>query len=273
MKIIPIADIRDPRLIDYTNLTDVQLRKHHEPTHGLYIAESTKVILRALEAGHRPRSVLLAEQWIEDLSHALVAFPELPVFVGDASQLEKITGFHLHRGALAAMFRPSLPALDTLLQSSSKIVILEGLADHTNVGAVFRAVAAMGADAVLVTTSCADPLYRRSVRVSMGAVLHVPWTRISSVHEVTQALQEYGFSLVSFALEDASIDLTEFAAQFSAHPKPIALMFGSEGTGLSREALRASDTIVRIPMHNDVDSLNVATAAGIALWSLGAQLS
>jgi tRNA G18 (ribose-2'-O)-methylase SpoU len=272
LKLIPIADIRDPRLTDFTSLTDVQLRKQYEPEHGLYIAESTKVIHRAIRAGHRPRSVLLAEEWIDDLSHELAAFPELPVFVGSTGQLEEVTGFHLHRGALAAMFRPALPTLDTLLQTSTTVVILEGLADHTNVGAVFRTVAAMGADAVLVTSSCADPLYRRSVRVSMGAVLQVPWTRISGWDDVTLTLKNHGFTLVSFALDDASIDLNEFAQQHRESPKRIALVFGAEGNGLTRAALRASDTIIRIPMHNDVDSLNVANTAGIALWALSAQV-
>ena len=269
MKIIPIDDLHDSRLTDFTNLTDVELRKQREPRDGLYIAESTKVIQRALLAGHQPRSVLLTPQWLKSLEADLHEYRDVNVFVGSENQLEALTGFHLHRGALASMLRPKLPSPEQLLATASRIVVLEGLTDHTNVGAVFRSVAALGADAILVTESCADPLYRRSVRVSMGAVLQIPWTRIQDLETTAELLHHHGFSIICFALEDASTDLRTYAEQTRKADIKQALVFGSEGPGLTRSALNAADAIVRIPMHQGVDSLNVATAAGIVLWTLG----
>ena len=177
MHLVPVTEADDPRLRDYVSLTDVVLRRLSEPAGGLYIAESTKVITRALAAGHRPRSVLLQEKWIPDLEPVLADI-DVPVYVAQPEVLERITGFVLHRGALAAMHRPELPPVAELLRDARRVVVLEDIVDHTNVGAIFRAVAGLGADAVLVTPRCADPLYRRSVRVSMGSVLQIPWTRL-----------------------------------------------------------------------------------------------
>ncbi|HET8767865.1 MAG TPA: TrmH family RNA methyltransferase, partial [Pedococcus sp.] len=170
----------DERLADYVALTDVALRRRTEPERGLYIAESEKVIRRALTAGHRPRSYLMARRWLTDLADIVeqAEADGVPVFVGEHDVIEQLTGFHLHRGALAAMQRPVLPSLESLLEGARRVLVLEDVVDHTNVGAVFRSAAALGVDAVLVTPRCADPLYRRSIRVSMGTVFQVPWTRV-----------------------------------------------------------------------------------------------
>ncbi|MFM2354083.1 MAG: hypothetical protein RLZZ608_1489, partial [Actinomycetota bacterium] len=177
MHIEHITTLDQPALRDYARLTDVALRVATEPQGGLYIAESITVIGRALRAGHVPRSVLTTEKWIPDLE-SLLGDHDVPVYVGEAGLLEELTGFHLHRGALASMHRPALPSVAEVLRDARRVVIVEDVVDHTNVGAIFRSVAGLGADAVLITPRCADPLYRRSVRVSMGTVLQVPWTRL-----------------------------------------------------------------------------------------------
>lgn len=268
MKLIEISDLTDPALRDYTHLTDVALRRVLEPQGGLYLAESTKVIQRAIVAGHTPRSLLLTEEWLPALRPSLQQFEDLPVFVGDETQLEQLTGFHLHRGAIASMHRPKLPSLTELLTEASVVVILENLVDHTNVGAVFRNVAGLGADAVIVTESCADPLYRRAVRVSMGTVLQVPWTRASNWQETVDTLHHSGYEIAALALDDNAVDLTSYAKSVRENPRKVALLLGSEGDGLTKRALATADLLVTIPMSHDVDSLNVANAAGIALWAI-----
>ncbi|MBL3687124.1 RNA methyltransferase [Leucobacter zeae] len=265
MRTIRIDDLDLPELADYTRLTDVALRRVLEPEQGLYLAESPKVIERALGAGHRPRSVLLLEEWLPKLEPLLAAHPEAPVYVGDSAQLERLTGFHLHRGALASMHRPAPRDPVELLRASRRVVVLEDLADHTNVGAIFRSVAALGADAVLLSPACADPLYRRAVRVSMGAVLQVPWARLPEWREAGPMLRDEGFELAAFALRDDAQDLAEYVDRL---PERLALMFGTEGTGLSRRALASATTSVVIPMEHGVDSLNVSTAAALALWAV-----
>lgn len=265
MKRIDISGLDDPRLRDYTRLTDVALRRALEPETGMYLAESSKVITRALAAGHAPRSVLLTEEWLDSLLDVLAPYPELPVFVGNETQLEELIGFHLHRGALASMERPVLPSVEDVIRDARRVVILENVVDHSNVGSVFRAVAGLGADAVLVTDDCADPLYRRAIRVSMGAVLQVPWTRIHNWRESTQLLRESSFTIAGLALADSALSLRDFSANA---PERVALLLGSEGHGLSQRALKTADVILTIPMHHGVDSLNVANAAGIALWAL-----
>lgn len=271
MIIHTVSNLDDPALRDYTQLTDVALRKLLEPAEGVYLAESMKVISRALHAGHLPRSVLTTEEWLPALTPVLAKYPDVPVFVGKSDQLHGLTGFHMHRGAIAAMHRPAHPSLETLISSAETVVVLENLADHTNVGAVFRSVAALGADAVLVSESCADPLYRRAVRVSMGAVLQVPWARISDWHAAVNALHGHDFEIAAFALTDHSEDLRAFSSRVRASGQRTALVFGSEGDGLTRRALATADTTVRIPMQHGVDSLNVANAAGIALWAICGQ--
>lgn len=252
-------------LEDYSRLTDVALRKKTEPAGGLYIAESTKVIGRAIRAGHRPRSVLLQEKWLPDVEPLLVDFPDVPVYVGEPDLLEELTGFHLHRGALAAMHRPPLRSVEEVIAGARRVVILEDIVDHTNVGAIFRSVAGLGADAVLVSERCADPLYRRSVRVSMGTVLQVPWTRLPDWATSRRILSDAGFHVAALALADGAVGLGAFEVD---PPERLAIALGTEGDGLSRAALAAADTVVTIPMLHGIDSLNVASASAVALWAL-----
>jgi tRNA G18 (ribose-2'-O)-methylase SpoU len=279
--VIRITDAADDRLGDYARLTDVVLRSKHEPAKGLYIAESAEVIRRATEAGHRVRSMLMAERWLEglaDVIHGIDAGPggEVPIFVAPPDVLNGITGFNVHRGALAAMHRPVLATVGELLASvcegsgPKRVVVLEDIVDHTNVGAMFRSAAALGADCVLVAPRCADPLYRRSVRVSMGTVFQVPWTRMASWAQGLADLHANGFTVAALALSDDSVSLDDLAAQAPAH---LALVLGAEGDGLSREALDSADVVVRIPMAGSVDSLNVAAASAVALWALRAHRS
>jgi tRNA G18 (ribose-2'-O)-methylase SpoU len=266
MHIVPVSDAADPALVDYAGLTDVVLRRLSEPAGGLYIAESTKVISRALAAGHQPRSLLLQQKWLDELAPLLAGY-DIPVFLAEPEVLEQITGFSMHRGALASMHRPVLPSVAELLDGAKRVVVLEDIVDHTNVGAIFRAVAGLGADAVLVTPRCADPFYRRSVRVSMGTVLQVPWTRIAEWPDAASQLHDAGFTIAALALDDGAITLDAFAAD---PPERIALLLGTEGDGLSRGALEGSDLVVTIPMARGVDSLNVAAASAVALWALRA---
>lgn len=268
MDVVHITSLDDPRLHDYVGLTDVQLRKSTEPKLGLYIAESHTVLERAIAAGHRARSVLVAPRWLPNVER-VVGDLDVPVFVGTEETLESLTGFHLHRGALAAMHRPALPDPAALLDSARLVVVLDGLVDHTNVGAVFRSVAGLGADAVLVTETCADPLYRRSVRVSMGTVLQVPWTRTASLASIRGTLHEAGFEIAALALTESAVPLRDYAAAVAG--RPVAIVLGSEGPGLSQAALRAADVHVRIPMQHGVDSLNVAAASAVALWALSTE--
>jgi len=263
-----VTDPADERLADYVSLTDVALRSRHEPAKGLYIAESSTVLERALRAGHRPRSVLLAPRWVPDLERVLASLEPsdepVPVYVADEPVLEAITGFHVHRGALAAMHRPALPALADVLTGARRVAVLEDIVDHTNVGAAFRSAAALGVDAVLVTPRCADPLYRRSVRVSMGTVFQVPWTRVDPWPGGVGALREAGFVTASLALSDESITLDALVAD---PPERLALVLGAEGHGLTAATIAATDLVVRIPMAGGVDSLNVAAAAAVAFWA------
>lgn len=261
-RIVHITSLADAEFDDYTRLTDVALRKKLEPERGMFIAESQTVLERALAAGLQPRSVLVSDRWLSQVE-PLVADYDIPVYVADEPLLESITGFHLHRGALAAMQRPALQDPADIVQNRKLIVIIDGVVDHTNVGAIFRSVAGLGADAVLVTDASADPLYRRSVRVSMGTVLQVPWTRISSVAHARDVLHVHGFDIAGLALVEGAIPLEQYRPA-----GPVALVLGSEGHGLSHSALRACDTALVIPMQHGVDSLNVAAASAVATWSV-----
>ncbi len=255
----------DPRVSDYTRLTDVHLRKVREPAEGLYIAESSRVLRRALAAGHRPRSFFLAEKWLGDLEDIFAQYPEVPAYVGSAALLEEITGFHLHRGAMAAMHRPAPVPLDDLLAGARRVAVLEDIVDHTNVGAIFRSAAALDVDAVLVSPRCGDPLYRRSVRVSMGTVFQVPWARLDDWQEGLAGLRRHGFTVAAMELTDDAVTLDELAAR---RPERLALVLGTEGAGMSAETLAAADLAVKIPMRAGVDSLNVAAASAVAFWEL-----
>lgn len=266
VELLPVTDADDPRLDDYRGLTDTALRALSEPSGGLYIAESTKVIARAVAAGHRPRSVLVQERRVEDIRR-IVGDLDVPVYVVPDEIAETVTGFAVHRGTIASMHRPELPSVHDVIQGATLVLILENIGDHTNVGAVFRAAAGLGADAVLVSPGGADPLYRRSVRVSMGTVFQVPWTRIPDWDSAIADLHAAGFDIAALALRDDAVTLDTYAAD---RPERVALVMGSEGDGLSREAMEGADTIVTIPMSGGVDSLNVASAAAVALWSMKA---
>ncbi|MGQ7295972.1 TrmH family RNA methyltransferase [Quadrisphaera sp. KR29] len=265
---IHVHEPDDPRLVDYTDLTDVALRRVREPAEGLFIAESSQVIRRALAAGHRPRSLLVAPRWLPDLTDVLGACERAgaPVFVAEEPVLEAITGFHVHRGAIASVHRPALAPVAELLRGARTVAVLEDVVDHTNVGAVFRSAAGLGVDAVLVTPRCADPLYRRSVRVSMGTVFQVPWTRLASWPAGVEELRGAGFHVAALALSDTAVDLDAFTAH---RPERLALLLGTEGDGLAAATVSAADTVVRIPMDGGVDSLNVAAASAVAFWAVG----
>lgn len=266
-----VTDPSDERLADYRDLTDVALRRALEPEGGLYIAESAKVIARAVAAGHRPRSVLVQAKWLDEVRGILATGglgDAVPIFVVAAEVAEALTGYAVHRGALAAMHRPVLPEVAEVVAGARTVLVLDDIVDHTNVGAAFRSAAALGADAVLISPRCADPLYRRSVRVSMGTVFQVPWTRLPPWSVAGPVLHEAGLHLAALALSETTVSLDAFAA---ARPERVALLLGAEGDGLSRRALAAADTVVTIPMAGGVDSLNVAAAAAVALWALREQ--
>jgi tRNA G18 (ribose-2'-O)-methylase SpoU len=237
------------------------------------MAESSKVIERALQAGHRPRSFLMTERWLPDLAglhrEAEAQFGEMPIFVGPSEVLDSITGFHLHRGALAAMNRPLPVSLDQLLGASRRIAVLEDIVDHTNVGAVFRSAAALGVDGIVISPRCADPLYRRSVRVSMGAAITLPYHRLAAWAGGLDLIKAAGFTVVALALEGGAVLLDDFERVI---PDKIAWMLGTEGAGLSRPSIGAADVVVRIPMARGIDSLNVAAASAVAFWASRAKI-
>lgn len=270
MPATPIDDPADARLADYRDLTDVALRRTLEPEGGLYIAESAKVISRAIAAGHRPRSILVQPKWLDDVASLLetAELPHVPVFVVSDAVAEQLTGYAVHRGALAAMHRPMLPSVADVVAGARTVLILEDIVDHTNVGAAFRGAAGLGADAVLVTPRCADPLYRRSVRVSMGTVFQVPWTRIDAWPDGVAQLKDAGYVVAGMTLGEGAITLDELVAQ--DHPN-LALVFGTEGHGLTPEADRLLDLRVTIPMMLGVDSLNVAASSAVAFYATRSQ--
>ncbi|WP_147919506.1 TrmH family RNA methyltransferase [Ruania zhangjianzhongii] len=250
-------------------MTDVALRRTLEVERGLFMAESSTVIRRAVAAGHRPRSFLMAPKWLPDLDELLREvgageYGDVPVYLAEEDLLHSITGFHLHRGALAAMHRPVLPPVADVLAGARRVAVLEDIVDHTNVGAVVRSAAALGVDSVLVTPRCADPLYRRAIRVSMGTIFQVPWTRIDPWPGGVALLQEAGFVVAGMTLADGAITLDELAEQ--NHPR-LALVFGAEGDGLSRRTSAVVDVHVRIPMAGGVDSLNVAASSAVAFYA------
>ncbi len=249
----------DPRVRDFTNLTDVAARSVREPAEGLFIAEGAKVIRRAREAGYRPRSVLTEPKWLPGLEAALEG-TDAEILLASPDVLRSVTGYQVHRGALASFERRPLPTPAELVADARLVVVLVDLVDHTNVGAVFRNAAALGADAVLVTPGCADPLYRRSVKVSMGAVLGVPWTRTGADPLGDLA----GFTTIALTLAADAIDLADVPVGLGRR----AVMLGTEGAGLADDLTARADLRVRIPMAGGVDSLNVAAASAIALYAL-----
>ena len=263
MPVIAIESLDDPRLADFAHRTDVALKNGSRTEHGLYIAESALVLERALRSGHAPRAVLALGGSVDE-AVALVG-DDVPVYSGPGELLAELTGYILHRGLIASMHRPALPAPEDLLRDARRVVVLENVADPTNVGAVFRSVAAIGADAVLVTPRCSDPYYRRAIRVSMGTVLQVPWTRVGDWPSTRELLAASGFHIAALALSDDAVSLRDFAADA---PDRVALVLGAEGTGLTPEAVAAADTVVKIPMAHGIDSLNVAATAAVAMYAL-----
>lgn len=262
-RIEQVDDLDDPRLVDYVRLRDVQMRLAHESEHGIYLAEGEKVVRRAHEAGHRAASFLMAPRWLEGLADVLDA-SDAPCFVMSEQQVEQVTGFHVHRGALAAVHRPEPVATEQVLAGARRVVVLEDLVDHTNVGAVFRVAAALGFDAVLLSPRCADPYYRRSVKVAMGAVFSVPHARVDDWYDTPALLRRHGFSTFAMTLADDSVALDAV----DRAPDRLALVVGSEGPGLSPHWQREADVRVRIPMAAGIDSLNVATSVAVACWHL-----
>jgi tRNA G18 (ribose-2'-O)-methylase SpoU len=269
-EIIDVTDPADPRLHDYSGLTDVELRKVREPAEGLFLAEGEKVIRRALDAGYGMRSMLLSPRWVkpmQPLIDELIAGSDAKVYVGDEVLLEAVTGFHVHRGALASMQRSPVADPEALLERSRRIVVLEDIVNHTNLGAIFRCAAALGMDAAVLTPSCADPLYRRSVRVSMGTVFALPYARLDSWPGGLDTLRRHGYRTIALTPGPDAVDLPDL--RFAADEK-VALLLGTEGDGLSEKALDAADLRVRIPMAAGVDSLNVAAAAAVACYAIAA---
>ncbi|HEX7353917.1 MAG TPA: RNA methyltransferase [Mycobacteriales bacterium] len=253
-----VTDVGDARLADYRSLTDVALRRRTEPEQGLFIAEGELVIRRAVAAGFRLRSVLLSERWLPSLDGLLDG---VDVYVGDEPLLQQVTGFHVHRGALASVERRPLPSPDAVAAGAHRLAVLEDVNTHTNVGAIFRAAVALGVDGVLLSPSCADPLYRRAVRVSMGAVFAVPYARAERWPDALEDLRRSGFGLLALT-PDGAHDIGEVDTE-----RPLAVVLGAEGPGVSDRVLRLAEP-VRIPMAHGVDSLNVAAAAAVAFYAL-----
>ena len=284
MQFITIDSIDDERVAAYTNLTEIQLRNRLEPERGLFIAESPKVIDRALAAGREPISLLVEEPWIEGMSQTFDVVDkrwgtDIPVYVASPEQLRQLTGYRLHRGALSAMRRWPLPSVEETCRDARRVAVMENIVDHTNVGALMRSAAALDVDAVLVTPSCGDPLYRRAARVSMGTVFQIPWTRIGGddkhfwPRRGLEELRSLGFTTVAMALSDDSISLDELTRRLNNSPEStdhidkLALIFGMEGDGLSRHTIAGADLTVKIPMSHGVDSLNVAASSAVAFYA------
>jgi len=274
---IPVGDADDPRLADYTRLTDVSLRVSLEAAHGLFIAEGTKVISRAARAGYPVRSMLLAQSRAGDLPGLAAALhqappgQDVPAYVVPDEVAERLTGYRVHRGALASMRRVELPPVASVLAGASRIVVLEDLVDHGNVGAIFRCAAALGIDAVILSPRCADPLYRRSVKVSMGAVFAIPYGRMNDWRDGLAELRAAGFTLLALTPDERAAPIAAALGSLSSPNEPAkpALLLGTEGDGLSSRWLHEADKAVRIPMNPaaraaGVDSLNVVAAAAIA---------
>jgi tRNA G18 (ribose-2'-O)-methylase SpoU len=265
--LVTVTDPGDPRLADYIRLRDVQLRKSLEAAHGLFIAEGEKVIRRAVETGFPVRSMLMAQRWAAPLADLLDRV-DAPVYIADEAVVEGVAGFAVHRGALAAMARLPLPSVTEVLTDTRRALLLEDLVDHGNLGAIFRCAAALGVEAVVLSPRCADPLYRRAVKVSMGAVFAIPYARMTNWHHGLEEIRKLGFTLLALTPDQAATSIDQVVMG-----ERTALMLGSEGDGLSSRWLREADEQVSIPMSpqamaRGVDSLNVVAAASIACWSL-----
>ena len=270
-KLMEITSLDLPELEVFTRLTEAQLRNRLEPEKGIFIAESPKVIARALEAGYQPLSLLMERKHLEGQGRDIMErCGDIPVYTGDNDLLAALTGYQVNRGILCAMRRPVLPPVEELCAGARRVAVLEGIVDSTNVGAIFRSAAALHMDAVLVTPTCCDPLYRRAVRVSMGTVFQIPWTRIGDSpadwpEKGLSRLNALGFKTAAMALSDNSVSIDDPALMAEDR---LAIVLGTEGDGLSRSTIAHCDYTVRIPMSHGVDSLNVAAASAVAFWQL-----
>ena len=266
-QIVEIHDLTLPELIPYACTSEVQLLRYFEPKPGIFIAESSKVVCRALDAGYHPLSMLIDRKKIAGLKDIIDRCGYIPIYSADEGLLTQITGFHLTQGVLCAMRRRELPDANTICSGAARIAVLEEIMNQTNVGAIFRSAAALNMDAVLLTSGCCDPLYRRSIRVSMGNVFQVPWTFLDSKDtDYVDKLKSMGFSTAAMALRDDSVGIDN--PRLMAEEK-IALIFGTEGEGLKDTTIDACDYVIKIPMAHGVDSLNVAAASAVAFWQLG----
>ncbi len=261
VQLVEISSADDPRLADYRDLRDVELRKALEAEHGLFLAEGEKVVRRAVEAGYDARSFLMAPRWLDGLADVLDR-SEAPCYVIDEALAEEVTGFHVHRGALASLHRRPLPEVDDVLRGARSLLVLEDLVDHTNVGAILRSGAALGFDAVLLAPRCADPLYRRAIKVAMGAVFSLPWTRLPDWYDALPHLSARGFTTVALTLAPDAVPIEEAVAGVDK----VALVLGSEGHGLSPRWEQSADRRAIIPMSAGIDSLNVAAATAVACY-------
>lgn len=272
--IIEITSLSAPELDVFARLTEAQLRNRLEPEKGVFIAESPKVIVRALDAGFRPVSFLMEWRHITgDAAPLLARCPGVPVYTAERAVLSALTGYELTRGVLCAMRRPQYPSVETLCKDVRRVAVLENIVDSTNIGAIFRSAAALGVGAILVTPSCCDPLCRRAARVSMGTVFQVPWTQIGETaadwpEGGLHRLHALGFKTAAMALSDRSVPIDD--AQVMNEPR-LAIVLGTEGDGLLPQTIAACDYTVRIPMSHGVDSLNVAAASAVAFWQLRAR--
>lgn len=262
LKIIPLSQQSHPLLADYFSLTDLKLRTTLEVEGGLFIAESYNVIQRAIAAGAEPRSFLTSSKWLEKFQPLFAQAPNTPIFVASEAKLQELTGFHVHRGALASMKRPKQIDFADLIAKAKTLAVFENIVDHTNLGAMFRSAAALGVDGVVVSKSSADPLYRRAIRVSMGTVFQVPWCRAVNWPDELEIIKTQGFEILALALTPQAVALNKV----DLGGAKVALLFGSEGYGLSNLALAKADQSVVIPMSHGVDSLNVAAASAVVFW-------
>ncbi|NYH89967.1 RNA methyltransferase [Actinopolymorpha rutila] len=266
--IVRLESADDPRLGDYANLKDVTLRRSLEVEHGLFLAEGAKVIRRAVAAGYPVRSFLLSERWLDGLAD-VVSASGAPCYVLPPDRLEAVTGFAVHRGAIASVERRPLPSVAEVITHARRVLVLEDVVDHTNVGAIFRGAAAFGVDAIVLAPRCADPLYRRSVKVSMGTVFSCPYARMDNWYGGLEELRAAGFRLVALTPADDAVDLDTLATgSESGSTERVALLLGTEGDGLSARWQGQADVRARIPISAAVDSLNVAAAAAVACYVL-----
>ncbi len=285
-QIIEINNLDAEGLLPFTHLNETQLRHYFEPNGGIFIAESPTVITRALDAGLVPLSFLVEHKYLETEARDLIArCPDTPVYTSSLDVLMGITGYHLTRGILAAMHRPVMPSVEEVLQNATRIAVLENVENPTNIGAIFRSAAALNMDAILVTPECADPFYRRAIRVGVGTIFQVPWTYLDAApswkpasqrdpkekkphwpQDGMQKLKDLGFKTAAMALRDNTISIADPKL---AGEEKLAVILGNEGDGLLQETIDLCDYTVKIPMSNGVDSLNVAAASAVAFWELG----